>query len=129
MSEGTRYQALPTSEGLIPVNEELEALEPVATRKPPTSDPVDVRIRWIYFLLGCATLLPWNGESVYIDMLLALSIFCSHDYCDSFFHFSVGRYTSPSDVRLLSVKRVHREWLDVPGLLHGHIQAGMFLAL
>ena len=24
----------------------------------------DARVRWIHFILGCAVLLPWNGESL-----------------------------------------------------------------
>jgi hypothetical protein len=26
-----------------------------------TENPIDARIRWIYFMFGAAVLLPWNG--------------------------------------------------------------------
>lgn len=49
----------------IPETElDVEDVDDVETEPPPTH-PVDPRIQWIHFLLGCAVLLPWNGASAH----------------------------------------------------------------
>ncbi|KAI6047060.1 nucleoside transporter-domain-containing protein [Pisolithus marmoratus] len=60
INESTVYQAVPTSEDHT--GSGLSAGDPPLTRDPPLSTaPVDKRIRWTYFLLGCATLLSWDA--------------------------------------------------------------------
>ncbi|KAI6034106.1 nucleoside transporter-domain-containing protein [Pisolithus microcarpus] len=55
-NESTVYQAIPTSE------DDIHAGSGRSTRDPPLpTAPVDKRISWTYFLLGCATLLPWDA--------------------------------------------------------------------
>ncbi|KIN95721.1 hypothetical protein M404DRAFT_165111 [Pisolithus tinctorius Marx 270] len=62
INENTVYQAIPTSEDGVHSGSRLSTEDPPLTRDPPSSTaPVDKRIRWTYFLLGCATLLPWNA--------------------------------------------------------------------
>jgi len=60
------YHAVPPSDNVV-VNEsqiELDG-ETLAEPVPPPMDPppalVDSRIHWVYFILGCSVLLPWNG--------------------------------------------------------------------
>ncbi|KAI6105461.1 nucleoside transporter-domain-containing protein [Pisolithus sp. B1] len=55
-NESTVYQAIPTSE------DDVHAGLGLGSRDPPSATtPVDKRISWTYFLLGCATLLPWDA--------------------------------------------------------------------
>ncbi|KIJ70470.1 hypothetical protein HYDPIDRAFT_78688 [Hydnomerulius pinastri MD-312] len=59
---GVKYRALPASEGAAREDDEINADEPLLNHDSPSPDaPVDTRIKWIYFMLGCAILLPWNA--------------------------------------------------------------------
>ncbi|KAL4081983.1 nucleoside transporter-domain-containing protein [Scleroderma yunnanense] len=60
-SRHAKYQALPTSEDIDHVHSEANADTPVSIRDPPPSAPLDRQINFIYFILGCAMLLPWNA--------------------------------------------------------------------
>ena len=49
-----KYCAIPSSEDQARVGGD----EPYSTE----SFPAEARTKWTYFLLGCATLLPWSGD-------------------------------------------------------------------
>jgi equilibrative nucleoside transporter 1/2/3 len=60
---GAVYNALPT----VPHDDDRDseiAVDDFGTDNAVTDQrhqSVDSRIRWVYFMLGCAVLLPWNG--------------------------------------------------------------------
>jgi equilibrative nucleoside transporter 1/2/3 len=60
---GVIYNALPT----VPHDEDRDSeivVDDSGTDNAVTDQrhqSVDNRIRWVYFMLGCAVLLPWNG--------------------------------------------------------------------
>ncbi|KAG6330474.1 hypothetical protein ID866_8615 [Astraeus odoratus] len=58
---GLEYQALPTSDDADHTLSELNEEDRPMSGDPPSNAPVDARIGWTYFLLGCAVLLPWNA--------------------------------------------------------------------
>lgn len=47
-----------------PSDIELDGEEGEDFSDPPVEDQNDSRIRWIYFIFGCAMLLPWNGAKL-----------------------------------------------------------------
>ena len=55
------YHAVVQSDTLV--NASSIELEGETTASPPTrpNPHTEARIRWTYFILGCAVLLPWNG--------------------------------------------------------------------
>lgn len=54
---------------------------------------VDGKIRAIHFVLGCAVLLPWNGErTIWILPSLLLTLGESNDNRYSIFHVEARRY-------------------------------------
>lgn len=60
------YHAIPQPDdnpnaSLIELDNDDEAVEPVPQSPEVQAIPVDSRIRWIHFILGCAVLLPFNG--------------------------------------------------------------------
>jgi len=57
---GAVYHALPTAPHDDDRDSEI-AVDDSDTESSVTDQPVDNRILWVYFMLGCATLLPWNG--------------------------------------------------------------------
>ena len=64
------YHAIPqtsvdASHGVVPLdgNEETESTELGFETSHPAL--VDTRTEWIYFMLGCSVLLPWNGMSLF----------------------------------------------------------------
>lgn len=68
---GAVYHALPPAEVDDDCDSELElALDDSATFV--VDQVVDSRIRWIYFMLGCAILLPWNGAYQYLSLWYSL---------------------------------------------------------
>ncbi|KAF9222057.1 hypothetical protein BS17DRAFT_232536 [Gyrodon lividus] len=76
---GLGYRALP-SEDAIHEDHEVSVDGPHLTNKPTSSDIlVDTRIRWTYFILGCAILLPWNalinGTSFFLSRLIGSPLY------------------------------------------------------
>ncbi|KAF9247133.1 nucleoside transporter-domain-containing protein [Melanogaster broomeanus] len=68
---GVEYRPLPSSEEDHEVGaDQLHLLD----ESTPSDVVVDTRIRWIYFMLGCAILLPWNalinGTSFFLSRLV-----------------------------------------------------------
>jgi equilibrative nucleoside transporter 1/2/3 len=61
IESGAVYRALPTGPHDDDHDSEI-AVDDSGTDNFATDQPVDSRIRWVYFMLGCAVLLPWNGE-------------------------------------------------------------------
>ncbi|OJA16428.1 hypothetical protein AZE42_08404 [Rhizopogon vesiculosus] len=62
IESGVVYHALPA----VPHDDDLDseiAVDDFETDDSVTltDQPVDTRIQWVYFMLGCAVLLPWNG--------------------------------------------------------------------
>ncbi|KAG2148126.1 nucleoside transporter-domain-containing protein [Suillus clintonianus] len=72
IDSGAAYHALPPA----PVDDDRDSeldleFDDSATDPSVTDEVVDSRIRWVYFMLGCAILLPWNV------MITATSFFLS----------------------------------------------------
>ncbi|KAG1756023.1 nucleoside transporter-domain-containing protein [Suillus lakei] len=61
IDSGPVYHVLPPAAVDDDCDSELElTFDDSATDLSVTDEVVDSRIRWVYFMLGCATLLPWN---------------------------------------------------------------------
>ena len=72
LSPKALYHALPQTSGeesdeATPhgESEEQEQDELLVAALDPPQALVDPRISWIYFLLGCSVLLPWNGMDLF----------------------------------------------------------------
>jgi len=61
--------------------------------------PVDTRIRWVYFMLGAATLVSWNGMSLVLEPANEYEpSFTSINQCESVFHFATVRISTTGTV-------------------------------
>ncbi|KAF8843172.1 hypothetical protein BDN67DRAFT_897852 [Paxillus ammoniavirescens] len=72
---GLGYHTLPSSEATHE-GHEVSTDDPYPVNEPSTSD---ARIRWTYFMLGCAGLLPWNalinGTSFFLTRLIGSPLY------------------------------------------------------
>jgi equilibrative nucleoside transporter 1/2/3 len=67
------YHALPPVAVDDDYDSELELIfDDSATDHFIVDEVVDSRIWWVYFMLGCAILLPWNGVYQYLSLRYAL---------------------------------------------------------
>lgn len=76
----------------------------------PASDVhIDIRVKWIYFMLGAAVLLPWNGASFHwwFDMHTLIRMYHSFNHCYPIFPFATSRLTSTEHIQLLFVNLIH----------------------
>lgn len=97
---------------------------------PPQDIPpelIDRKIKWISFILGCAVLLPWNGEvSVSIllrsDMLIRM-LACSHYNSNAILPRAFARIVIEVDLRVLFDDHVHALQLHIPRPCHNNLQA------
>lgn len=69
----------------------------------PPPPPVDTRIAWIHFVLGCSVLLPWNGVSGYnlcLQVVFKSTNQCypSHDHCYTLLSLPVSRFSPKNNV-------------------------------
>lgn len=58
-----KYYAIPPSEDEAYHSDVHEAGVTSASRDDPERSSAEARTKWTYFLLGCAILLPWNGDN------------------------------------------------------------------
>jgi equilibrative nucleoside transporter 1/2/3 len=73
IDSGAVYHALPPAAADDDFDSELElTFDDSATDLFVVDHAVDSRIRWVYFMLGCAILLPWNGVYQHLSLRCAL---------------------------------------------------------
>lgn len=91
----------------------------------------DRRIYWIHVVLGCAILLPWNGEFNLVfstrTSLIASSLCTSEslDYCNSLLPLKARRVLAQRHFQLLPVDHVHRGQLWLPRTRDKHFESGL----
>lgn len=91
----------------------------------------DRRIYWIHVVLGCAILLPWNGELNLVfstrTNLIASSLCTSEsfDYCNSLLPLKAGRVLAQRHFQLLPVDHVHCGELWLPRTRDKHFESGL----
>jgi hypothetical protein len=91
-----KYRVIPSSEGQADhsnvhnTGDDLYYSTVTSERFP---GPAEARTKWTYFLLGCAILLPWNGDSsrqIALVLLLVLMTPLSPDQWNLVFLVSTG---------------------------------------
>ena len=119
----TKYRAIPSSEDEArAVGDEYYS---TSERMPPKA-----RIRWMYFLLGCAILLPWHGDTCRQTTHLCLcSCLLSYGKFDAVFLVPTGRFPLHPDLQFVLVKRLHMDQISLPVLLHIHFETGSYISL
>ncbi|KAH7888023.1 nucleoside transporter-domain-containing protein [Phlebopus sp. FC_14] len=85
-----KYRSLSSPEEILADHEDQEVNmdESLAAQDPGLSDhSVDTRVRWTYFLLGCAILLPWNALIIatpfFLSRLVGSSIYATFSSYES----------------------------------------------
>lgn len=62
IDSGAAYHALPTApHESHDDNPDSEIAVDHSGTDNSVTEPIDSRVLWVYFMLGCAVLLPWNG--------------------------------------------------------------------
>jgi hypothetical protein len=127
-SPQTPYVPLPQtqiqlSDDLVDSTEESQLLDEVSV---PAVQLADLRVKWIFFILGSAVLLPWNGQSnfsytghgYFDDTHLT-----SHDHCYTLLLVKTGQLILEELLQLIPLNVLNSCELRILGSRHDNRQA------
>lgn len=124
------YRPLPQSnddpnELPMPADVELDGEEEDFS-DPPAEDHIDSRIRWIYFVFGCSTLLPWNCARLSRLSIHSPtdSVATSLNHSDSIFPLQAKGVFISIHLRIISIFLVHGCQFSLVDILNSYIYTG-----
>ena len=122
------YRPLPQSDddaSELPVPTQADiGLDDEGSEESFSDDPIDPRIKWIYFVFGCAMLLPWNCELSRLSVHSSTDYSASLDHGDPIFPITIKRVPIPVHVRIVSIVLLHCCQFSVLDILHRYIYTG-----
>ena len=91
-----------------------------------SDDPIDSRIRWMYFVFGCATLLPWNcAELSRLSVHSPIDSAASLNHSDSIFPLTIKWLPISVHVRIVPIFLFPGCQFSVVDILDSYVYTGM----